>query len=315
MKKYTKIKRAGHDRNERAFEEGELILKEKLDGCNFRFTVNEEGQFVFGSKNVEYKINGEPDYGENVDGRFIDAIEYIRDRCDPEDFDKDKTYFGENMKKHSLDYEYDTNPPPQVIMFDVYDHEEERYLSTEEAYGLLDEQPLELAPIVDRFEDASEFDPSEYEIPESNYRDGKMEGVVIINIDKDEDSRSGFSTRAKTVTDEFAEKHKKATGANQSKEAIHGHEKLVSKYCTDGRIRKHIEKMKDDGREFGMELMASQDGVDGLPLRVSSDILEEEAEEIVTRNDAVNFKDFRDLVADRCVHVLRQEIEKNVGDE
>lgn len=313
IKSYTKIKRAGHERTERAFDRGELILKEKLDGCNFRFSVNENGEFVFGSKNVIYTIDGEPDYEENVDGRFTDAIEYIREKCNPEEFDQNKTYFGENMVKHSIDYEYDTNPPPQVIMFDVYDHEEEKYLDTEEAYELLDKHPLELAPIVDLFEDASEFDPSEYEIPDSNYRDGKMEGVVIINTDKDEDHRSGFSTRAKVVTDEFAEKHKKATGANQSKEAIHGHEKIVSKYCTDGRIRKHIEKMRDAGREFGMELMANQDGVDGLPVRVSADILEEEAAEIVMRNDAVNFKDFRDLVADRCVFVLRQEIQKNAG--
>jgi len=37
--------------------------------------------------------------------------------------------------------------------------------------------------------------------------------------------------RAKLVTEEFKEKHKKATGTRQSVEAIHGHERAVSKFC------------------------------------------------------------------------------------
>jgi len=100
MKKYTKIRRIGHDRNNEILDNGKLILKEKLDGANFRFTVTEidgEQKFLFGSKNVEYKIDGEPDYKENVDGRFTDAIEHIRENCDPANFNPDFTYFAENM--------------------------------------------------------------------------------------------------------------------------------------------------------------------------------------------------------------------------
>jgi len=188
----------------------------------------------------------------------------------------------------------------------------ESYKSTPAAYEIFHQHGIETAPLVnDEDLDATEFDPENYEIPESNYRDGKMEGIVIINTEQEEDNRSGFSTRAKMVTDEFAEKHKKATGANQSKEAVHGHEKIVSKYCTDGRIRKHIEKMRDEGRELGMELMGNEGDSDGLPIRVSSDIVEEEADEIVRRNDKMYWKNYRSLVAKRCVHVLRQEIQKN----
>ena len=297
-------------------ERGNLVLKEKLDGANFRFTVTEDGEFLFGSKNVEYKIDGEPDYSENVDGRFTDAIEYIRENCNAErikeTFGTHYTFFAENMVPHSLDYEYDSDPPPQVIGFDVYNHEKEEYLDLESAYSFFNSIGIETAPVVGEF-DAEEFDPESYEIPESDFRDGKMEGVVIINQEVGEDTRSGFSTRSKMVTDEFAEKHKRQTGAPQSKEAVHGHEKVVSKYCTDGRIRKHIEKMQDEGRALGMELMGNQGGSAGLPIRVSTDILEEEADDIVRRNDKINWKKYRSLVADRCVHVLRQEIQKNAS--
>jgi len=308
MKKYTKIRRLGHERNQGILQRGNLILKEKLDGANFRFTVTEDGEVLCGSKNVEY--NDE----EDVDGRFADAIEYVKDKFDEIEassiYFPRYTFFAENMVPHSLEYPFEEMP--QVIGFDVYDHEEEKYLSHKDAYELFNLLGFETAPIVDSF-DAENFDQEDYEIPESDYRDGKMEGVVIINQELHEDQRSGFSTRAKMVTDEFAEKHKKATGARQSKEAIHGHEKIVSKYCTDGRIRKHINKMKNEGRTLGMELMGNKEDSVGLPVRVSTDIMEEEADEIVRRNDKLNWKKYRSLVADRCVYVLRQEIQKNAS--
>jgi len=318
MQSYRKIRRIGHSRNSQILENGHIVLKEKLDGSNFRMTVTQDGKWLFGSKNVEYTDeNGEPVYSsesDKVDGRFTDAINYVRETVDPEyvknEYGTHLTFFMENMVKHSLDYPFDEMP--QVIGFDVYDHEHEKYISWDQAHGIFEDLfgIQATAPIVTQM-DAEEFDPEEYEIPESSYRDGKMEGVVIINTEQSEDRRSGFSTRAKMVTDEFAEKHKKATGANQSKEAIHGHEKIISKYCTDARIKKTIEKMRDEGRELGMSLMENQDQSEGLPMRVAVDILEEEADNIVRRNDKMNWKDYRSLISKRCVHVLRQEIQKN----
>jgi len=324
MKKFSKIKRVGHDQNQGMFEnsDDQLIIKEKLDGSNFRATVNKEGNPVFGSKNVEYtNEDGKPLYSSQhdaVDGRFTDAIEFVKEKFDETEVSSvyypRYTFFGENMVKHSLDYEYQSNPPPQVIGFDVYDHEEQRWLPHGEAHTMFEMLDIPTAPIVEKttVEDFKEQHSSEegYTIPESEYRDGKAEGVVIINTDQKENDRSGFNTRAKLVTEEFKEKHKKATGANQSKEAIHGHEKAVSKFCTDARIKKHIHKMQDQGRELGMELMANQGGSDGLPIRVAKDIVEEEYDSFVTSNWKVGFKEFRSLVADRCVHVLRQEVQK-----
>lgn len=315
IKSYTKIRRLGHSRNADTVRnpEDELIFKEKVDGANFRFTVTEvegEKKFLFGSKNVEYKINGEPDYEENVDKRFKDAIDWIRDNCDPANFNPYFTYFAENMVKHSLEYNW--SETPQVIGFDVYDHVNQTYKATPAAYEIFEQHGIPQAPVLEG-KTVEEFDPENYEIPESNYRDGKMEGVVIINTDQEEDGRSGFSTRGKLVTDEFKEKHKKSTGARQSTEAIKGHEKIVSKYCTDGRIRKHIQKMRDEGRDLGKELMGGQEGSEGLPIRVAVDIMEEEADEIVRRNDEMNWKNYRSLVADRCLRVIEQEMQKAAG--
>jgi hypothetical protein len=305
VKSYSKIRRLGHARNTGTIRspDDQLVFKEKLDGANLRFTV-EDGELKFGSKNVEYQDE------DDIDPRFEDAVSSVRSSVEPRDLVEHLTYFCENMIKHSLDYNWEETP--QVIGFDIYDHREDRYLPIKEAYEHFNRLQIFTAPIVDR-KTVEEVDPQEYEVPESGFRDGKMEGVVIINTDQEEDDRSGFSTRAKLVTEEFKEKHKKGTGARQSVEAIKGHEKIVSKYCTAARIRKHINKMRDAGRDLGKELMGNKDDSAGLPVRVATDILEEEASEIVARNDEMNWKNYRSLVADRCLRVIEEEMQRRAG--
>lgn len=319
MKKYEKIKRVGHDQNQGMFQnpDDQLLIKEKLDGANFRWTYNHDGQPVFGSKNVEYKIEGKPDYSENVDGRFTNAIQHIRNNVDIEksnilDRPSRYTFFGENMVSHSLEYKWDETP--QVIGFDIYDHKKDKFREQEFVDAVFGELGVTTAPVtmsmtVEGFREAHGSEDG-FPIPESEYRDGKGEGVVIINRDMEENDRSGFNTRAKLVTEEFKEKHKEATGANQSVEAVDDHEKAVSKFCTDARIRKHINKMQNHGRELGMEMMENSGDHDGLPIRVAKDIVEEEYDSFVTSNWRLDFKDFRSLVAKRCVHVLKQEVQK-----
>lgn len=321
MKKYDKIKRLGHDQNKRILEnpDDQIIIKEKLDGANFRWTFNEDGEPVFGSKNVEYREDGEPVYDseeyDKLDGRFTDAIEHVRNKT--EDLDGENytryTFFGENMVSHSLEYRW--GEVPQVIGFDVYDHKKEEWLSVAEAHTTFEMLGIETAPILmsttaEEVKRKHKENEDGFPIPESRYRDGKGEGVVIINIDQEEPDLNGFNYRAKLVTDEFAEKHKEATGANQSREAVSDTEKLVSKFCTDGRIRKHIEKLQDRGRSLGMELMENEDDVDGLPMAVTKDIIEEEYDTFATSSKTVDFKEFRSKIAKRCVHVLKQEVQK-----
>jgi len=319
LKHFDKIKRLGHDRTTDVVKnpEHELIFKEKLDGANFRAKVIEttEGEYkwLFGSRNVEYKKEGgKPDYSENVDGRFTEAIQAVREKVNPEyvaeTYGTQHTFFFENMVPHSLDYPFEEMP--QVIGFDIYNHELGIYKPVEAANEIFHDLGFKTAPVIEK-KKVEEFEPENYEIPESQFRDGKMEGVVIINEGVEEDQKSGFNNRAKLVSEEFSEKHKKKTGARMSKEAVKGHEKLVSKYCTDARIEKIIHKMRDEGRELGMQMMENKEESLGLVLRVAKDIFEEESRELVSRNDTFNLRNFRDLIGDRCVYVLRQEITKN----
>ena len=220
----------------------------------------------------------------------------------PEDV-QNVTVFGENMVKHSLDYNWEE--APRFIGFDVYAHTEDGgyYFSTSQAYDFIEALGLETAPIVDEIH-VDEFD-QDYEVPESEWRDGKAEGVVIINEDQEEGHRSGFSTRAKLVTDEFIEKNKQEMGGG-GREAVHDYEKIAYKYATEARIRKQIHKMQDEGRELGMELMENSGNSTGLPMRVVEDIFIEECPEIVRSNHTINMKKLRSKVAKKCVSILRR---------
>lgn len=240
-----------------------------------------------------------------MDSRFKDAIEHVRETVDPDriadEFGTQYTFFGENMVKHSLGYQWDDIP--RFIGFDIYSHEKDEYLPVEKSYSMFESLGLQTAPIVDEVH-VDEFG-KDYEIPESQWRDGKAEGVVIINTDQEEDNRSGFSTRAKMVTEEFVEKHKETVGGG-GREAVHDYEKIASKFATEARIRKQIHKMQDEGRDLGMELMENKDGSTGLPMRVVEDIFIEECPEIVRSNHTINMKKLRSKVAKKCVSILRR---------
>jgi hypothetical protein len=310
VKKYDKVKRVGHEQNKGMFKnpEHKLIFKEKLDGANFRWTFNEDNELVCGSRNVEYT---DPD---DVDKRFRPAIEKVTSCINPELVENffghtDLTFFGENMVPHSLEYEWDVTP--QVIGFDIYDHRENKYLDWETVHGFYQGvNGLAAAAITNEMtvEEYREYRSESEEgdiVPESEWRNGKAEGVIIINTDMGENDSSGFNTRAKEVTEEFLEEHRKATGATHNQEKIPGHEELVNVYCTNARIEKHVHKMRDEGRELAMNMMENHGESKGLPIRVSRDIVEEEADFIVGMNDPVDFKDFRSAVANRCVKVLK----------
>lgn len=322
MIKYPKIKRIGHRSTEGVLNDGtELLITEKLDGNNFRWTFDEEySKLVFGSRNVEFrKEGGEPMFPEHsgFGSQFRDAAEYVIDALSPMELNedvriivgaieyylKDIIFFGENMVKHTLDYPF--GKMPQWLCFDIYHAEDERWIQNHEveeicrAIGLAKVPTVSVKKPVAEFKEMFDAENPDSVIPDkSNFREGKPEGVVIKNRDN--------GLRAKILTEEFKERHR--SGKDK---ASHGEEHLpgdntiefVNMYATDARIRKHIKKLTvDEDKELEMALMEE------LPMRVVEDIFEEEYEEIVRINKTVDLKTFRSKVAKKCVSLLRAEI-------
>lgn len=295
--------------------EGEIYVTEKLDGSNFRFAVYDEryesaysdelvnenldeGDLIWGSKKV-FRGAVQPD--DDVAGNFERALRHVDEVVESstvrelhDEYDSPLTFYAENMVKHSLSYQWESLPP--LLGFDVRLEgcAGDEFLHREEATDVFDQIGLSFVPLAQdncvSAERASLNYFTRIPIPESDYRDGDAEGVVLRNEDTNQ--------RAKIVSEQFQERLYDRWGKPKSRTKTDT-ERLVATYCTNARIRKHIIRMvQEEGRDLSMRLM------EDLRVRVVEDIWEENWPEIITKNWTVDMGQVWQLVADRCRAVL-----------
>ncbi|AGM11514.1 RNA ligase [Halogranum tailed virus 1] len=319
MRKYPKIKYPNDEEARGVFAKGDIVIQEKLDGGNFRFThernLDEEyhtdsRDIVFGSRNVQFKNVRD----ENK--QFERPMNYIRENVNPQHildvedwYDGRLTFFGEAMTPHTL--EYDWEETPGFVGFDVYDEASGRWLNHTELERAFEHLGLPTAEIVD-IVSAEAWDDYEVEVPQSEYGEVEAEGLTFKNYET--------QTFSKFVRDDFKEKNKKTFGGgggNPNKEPS-GAEKLSYQYVTNARIEKNAHKMVDEGpfESLKMEMMQPTDGHDGLPQAVIRDMAEEEGVNIfLNERWEVDIGEFRSITASRCAAVLKQMIQKRAVEE
>lgn len=310
FKKYPKIKRIGHEQNDGMLDGGYLIIQEKLDGANFRFTWDpDEERIVFGSRNVEYWNE------KDIDKTFEHAVDFVRDTVYEDvlaevndDYDS-VTVFAEAMHAHTLDYgepEQDGNAQvwnsvPNVIAFDVWTRRE-GFLDWNVATDIITNLGLETVPVVyDGLAENWDGPPADdADFPESEYRDGIPEGIVIRNEVTDQ--------TAKLRTSKFKEKHDSQSVTDPDEYDPDDSVVLARQYTTEARVLKMIHKYEDRGKSVdSMEIMEE------LWRDVFEDILEEEADEIWLGNYTIDTKEFRSEVASITANVLQTYLERPDG--
>jgi len=292
MKQYPKVRRPGHRETDALCERGTVTVLEKLDGNNFRFERTGSDDLRFGSRTT--KLGTDPD---GIGGQFDAVTDYLAENVDVArlaEFERERgplVLFGENMVEHTLEYDRET---PQFLGFDVWQADRERFLPFEEAVFVFESLGIRTVPVLERH-DATVFGNEygtgadlDYEVPESTYRDGVAEGVVLRN------DESG--ARAKVVAPAFRERHR-----STSDEPETDTERLVEQYCTDARIEKAAHRLVDDGEwdELQMPMM------EALPMAVVDDIWAEEHEEIVREDWEIDMGELRNRVSTQCVPVLK----------
>ena len=125
-------------------------------------------------------------------------------------------------------------------------------------------------------------------------KDVYAEGVVFKNYKK--------QLFVKHVRDKFKENNGKAFGRKPKDKLPTQDDVLVYKYCTNRRIQKIIEKVRDEGEEISMSIM-------GRIIKATyQDIIEEEWLDILNSNWVLDLKNCRKLVAVRCKEVLNTYI-------
>lgn len=305
MKKYPKVRRPGHDTVTGLFqaEDDPLIITEKFDGNNFRFTRTEDS-LRFGSRNQE--LGSDP---TTVGNMFKDVAAYIDDQIDPTDIEavEDKwhttsvTLFGENAVQHTID-EYDWTEVPQFQLFDVWvefhEDEEQRgtWLTWGEVETVADMLGLETVPVIEKTT-VDEFAIDEFEVPPSTFRpdDGPAEGVVLRN--------ARTKQKAKYISDEFAERHKSAKQGNLV-DPDDDVQKFIDKHVSKQRIEKNIAKLLEEpgnGHDgLGMEIM------EDLHLKVWRDVWAEDYEEIIATDWIIDMKRAHNKTANKAANHVRE---------
>lgn len=302
MKKFPSIPRLDQIDG---LEEGDIVVQEKLDGANFRFT-RQGDDIIFGSKNAEFiDEEGKPLPVEECNHQFQHAVEYVLDKVDADDLPRDcPVYFGEAMHKHTMSYDWESIP--DFIGFNIYWEDDDRFAYPELAVGMFRDIGLASVPVsekltADEFYEnyvTSEGIDREALIPEKEYGEGRAEGVVLVN------HHEGEHNQVKIHSKEFREKEK--TPNTPSKDNPTDTDKLVDTYCTEMRIKKTAHKFLDEGEwdDLQMEMMAD------LAPRVIDDIWEEEHTNIAYKNWTIDMADVRSKVSSRCASTLKDMMEK-----
>lgn len=303
MKRYPKLRYPGEPETEGLFADGTVYAQEKLDGANFRFMLEEhldeqfhteDRDFVFGSRNVVYKN------GKDESKQFSHAIEYVRENIEPSwiqlleaGVDQPIVLFGEAMHPHTLEYDWDA--APSVVLFDVWQVEDEEWLHPEKVAVACQMMEFPHAPIVEKI-DCEDLDGYEFEAPRSAFGDVKAEGLALKNPDT--------GVRGKWVREDFKEKAKETFGKSKGQQES-GAERLSYQYITNQRIRKNAHKLVDEGEWDGLQMEMMED----LPEAVIRDMADEEGGNIfMEENWEVDIADFRSMTSSRCAKVLKKMI-------
>ena len=285
--KYTKIKRLGESDN-RDIMNGSVEETEKVDGGNFSFLLNEDGELVFRSHNNVIPVS---EYGTKKWKQFNECMEYIKGIHEGLPFDEWYIYFGECMTSHTLNY----GIMPPFIGYAVYDIRNQTYYGNWEYHFSSRDIPVPERII---HEDSSiltdEYIESRMKLPSQFGTSGVIrEGIVLKNY--------GNQQFAKIVNKDFQEQNRAVFG--DSEQSHSDTWKIVEKYCTPARIDKSIFTIRDEqGMPIGMELMMR------LPAMVDSDILDEEILRIRKKYKSINFKEYKKLIGPKCVEQLKHRI-------
>jgi len=301
MKKFPKLKYPGDSETDGILA-GEVVVTEKIDGANFRFTWD-DGKLRIGTRNHTYDADG-----ENVPVAFDHAIEYLERVTEGYDPPEDVTFYGEALHLHSLDYDdIDWEMPskgsahvpqdskhPNVVLFDA--RKDGEWMHFEDVCLLVEDSPFEMTKIVE----SGEPDDLGLEIPDTSMFGGQPEGIVARRIDG--------SIRAKKVSDDFKKNtfvlfnafSKLCTDAGQ----------FVAQFVTDVRIEKMVHKLIDRGEydEISMPMM------EDLPREVLKDVMAEEGWNLLTSGSMEvewddDFKgEVRSKTSKKCARVLKSEV-------
>jgi hypothetical protein len=315
MRKFPKLRYPNHEDTDGLLD-GDVVVTEKLDGANFRFTW-QDGELHVGTRNHEFHHND-----ENLPKAFQHTVEYIQNITDGWDFNAGCynaeeilngkiTFFGEAMHKHSLDYDdidweqpnkgsphvpHDSNYP-NVVLFDAYRDGE--WVDWAEFIDMVAHSPFQPTEVIEQ----GDPDDCSFTIPDESMFGGHPEGIVIRRVDG--------TVRTKKVSDEFDEQKSESSTTVAKTTAESNAAEFVAAYVTEPRIEKNAHKLADNGSYDGLQMEMMED----LPRKVLEDTMAECGWELLNGNFECEWDDeftgqVRSRASRKCVRVLKSMLQQ-----
>lgn len=235
-------------------EDDDIVIQEKIDGANFRFSFLSDGLY-FGSRENNLNDNA---------ARFKPCMDYVRKRVSLTYPILGFVFFGECCVPHRLQYDWEDIPP--FVGYDVYNPRQGAFVSDPESY--FEALCLPYAPVVKRCKAGEIKSITEDLIPMSAYGNVRAEGVVFKNYKK----QHFF----KFVRQDFAEKKS-------------NRDYSVDTHLTTARVEKMVWKLVDEGHDLGVDLMhhlptrVAQDIVEESGTQKGVDAVEKQANKFCYR--------------------------------
>lgn len=259
---YPSVVRLGSREVEGIFTD-EVIVQEKIDGSQFSFGIDKDGNLKMRSKNAEIS-------SENHQGMFAKAVEWCEANKDK--FNPWFTYRGEYLQspKHNI-MRYERVPKGNIIIFDIT-FGDDVWLEYDSMVEEADRIGLECVPKYAKGNITKQFVEANKDewLSRESVLGGNVEGFVIKNYAVL--TPSNTASMAKVVRENFQEIGEMNRRAKSSGESF---EWFDDKYVTEARWNKAYQHLKEQGL-----IQGDMSDVGRLIKEVNVDVLKECTEDI-----------------------------------
>jgi hypothetical protein len=270
---YPKIMVLGSAYTENALV-GDVIIQEKVDGSQFSFGINEDGELVCRSKGQQQDLYA-------PDKMFQNGVDFVRSlklSADPDTY-----FYGEYLQKpkHNV-LKYSRIPNNHIVLFDIF--HKGKFMNRIDLLESAKSLGLEVVPELykgeldrTRMQDAHGGTSSPaadhlkriISTTESFLGGETVEGVVIKNYDqKIMLGGTIYPLFTKYVRESFKERHDTEWKIKKPRASL---EDYVKGFCSEPRWQKAFQYLRDNGQ---LEMQARD--IPKLIKRVQEDITEEE---------------------------------------
>lgn len=265
--RYTKVLAIGSAMTGNALT-GEVVIQEKVDGSQFRFGVNQDGEIVMGSKGLDFE--------GRVEKMFLEAWNHIMSKegvmkVIAKDYDGEVYLYAEYLRKpkHNT-LSYGNIPQNHLVLFDGMG--KGSWLSRKELESIAKALDIDLIPELFRGE-ATTDTIKEFLTSDSFLGKEKMEGVVIKNYNQSI-MLGGMVLPlfTKYVREDFKERNHAEWSTKKPRNNL---DLYTQSFKSEARWVKAVQHLRDAGK-----LEESPRDIGKLIPEVQKDIIEEESENI-----------------------------------